>query len=78
MTWIPVSEPPPLLEDDFYLLKSEPVLVYTSYDTMLVATLEMLDEDDFPAWYSGCSEHWNLHDTVKFWMPLPNTPKDQP
>jgi len=78
MTWIPVSEPPPLREDNFYLLKSEPVLVYTSYDTMLVATLEMWDEDDFPAWYSGCSEHWNLHDTVKFWMPLPNPPKDQP
>ena len=83
MRWTPVSEPPPqthCLEREWYT--SEPVLVWTQRkgggSKFLVATLEQYDYDPTPIWYSNCSEHWNLHDTVKFWMPLPNPPKDQP
>mgnify|MGYP001160653848 FL=1 len=82
MTWIPASQPPLIYQDEFGWFSSRPVLVWTQskggFSKILVAMLEKWDEDDFPAWYSGCSEHWNLHDTVKFWMPLPNPPKDQP
>ena len=77
MTWIPVSDPPPLHEDAFYFKESDPVLVYTPYDTMIVATLEQAQDDSMPKWYSSCSEHWCLYDSVLFWMPLPKPPKDQ-
>jgi len=78
MTWTPVSDPPLLLEDDFYFKKSDPVLVYTSYGTMIVATLQQWEEDDVPVWYSSCSERESLSNSVKFWRPLPKPPKDQP
>ena len=77
MTWIPVSDPPPLKGDPLYK-ESDPVLVYTSYGTMIVATLQQWEEDDVPVWYSSCSERESLSNSVKFWRPLPKPPKDQP
>ena len=76
MAWIPVSDPPPLKGDPLYK-ESDPVLVYTSYGTMLIATLEQGEEDTFPNWYVVPSEDCCLHDSVLFWMPLPKPPRDQ-
>jgi len=71
-----------MYQDELGWFISRPVLVWTQskggFSKFLVATLEQWDDDSAPTWRSSCSEHWNLYDTVKFWMPLPNPPKDQP
>ena len=82
MRWTPATEPPIMYQDNFGCFTSKPVLVYVkgkgSARRMLVATLEKWDDELKPTWYSSCSERWNLYNSVLFWTPLPNPPKDQP
>lgn len=43
---------------------------------MLIATLQSRGDGATPTWYSECPEDWNLHDSVLFWMPLPDPPRN--
>lgn len=54
---------------------SKPVLAYTMYGNILVATLEHWGDNDKPEWFSNCSEHWSLDNTVTHWTELPEPPR---
>lgn len=45
------------------------------YGQHRVVVLEQWDEDSPPAWYSACSEHWNLDDDVTHWQYMEDLPE---
>jgi hypothetical protein len=73
--WKPVTEPPELLEDEWYDKTSNPVLVFTKYSTMRVAVLQKWLDFSKPTWRTTCSEAWDITDDVLFWQPLPAPPQ---
>ena len=76
MEWKPVTQPPPLGEGECGWPESLPVLGYCTDGTIRVVVLEWIDEDGEPAWYTNCSEHWNMGKGVTHWMPLPEPPSN--
>ncbi|MGF6604016.1 hypothetical protein P3T23_008771 [Paraburkholderia sp. GAS448] len=74
-SWIPVSEPPALLNDPSSWPASKPVLGYCVDGEIRIVTCERFDEDHPLQWYSKCSERWNMTDKVLSWMSLPAAPK---
>lgn len=72
--WISVNDRLPELKTcDVDSLTSSAVLCYMKYDQILVGRLEGYDDD--LSWFTDDSEHWNLHQDVTHWMPLPEPPK---
>jgi len=79
MSWIKVNDSLPNFDsfDPIFRLESAPVLVYTNYKVMLVATLEAdTDYPDNKLWYTADSEKWEITNNVTHWMKLPDAPKE--
>ena len=75
MTWKSVSEPPELFEDDWGILSSEDVFVFTEYGSRKIARFERWPDELESRWMTTCcSERWNITSSVLFWQPLPESP----
>lgn len=76
MTWTPIDSPPPMHDVEFWEGKrsSDPVLGVGANGRQLVVTFEGY-EDEAPAWFTNCSEHWRVDEGfLVAWQPLPPPP----
>lgn len=73
--WRPAAQAPALTDGPLGWPSSEPVLAHCKDGKRRVVTLEQVDEDALPAWYTDCSERWDLTGQVTAWMPLPAYPR---
>lgn len=78
MLWVNSKDllPNLLKENDWSDYASVPVLGVV-YGQIRVVKLEQWDEDAPAQWYSDCSEHWNLGNSVTHWQPLPSLPDEE-
>lgn len=70
--WNPKKIQPKMSMSDYGWLKSEPVIHFDGRE-MRFATLEQMDEESEPKWFTCCSEKWNLQAPL-FWMDSPPIP----
>ena len=78
-TWHKLTDgylPPVYQENPCDKWTSKPVLAFTTYGNILIATLEQWEDIDVPEWFSNCSDHWSLGDTVTHWAELPEGPRE--
>lgn len=73
MNWIPTATPPALVEVEFELRRSVPVIAFFKDGTQRVVTYEQWDGGD-RKWFTDCSERWTVTDSVTHWKPLDPPP----
>lgn len=65
--WLPVTQSPPMKTGELGWLSSDPLLSFGLDGKFRVVTLELVDPDSTPTWFSHCSERWNLNGVISQW-----------